>query len=278
MKKKYLVLISFFLFFSLVLTGCTSSGTDNILNGDSSVDIESVKSISSNGVIEVEFGTSKTSALPSMVSVVLSNGKEVEILVKWTDGVPTYNGDQAGTYEFIGFFDLTYLNYDNPKNITVSVEVIVNSPEKGSKNNPAQIGDVISSSFEDILEGQINLTMKMTDIISGDSAWTMIKNSNQFNDEPATNQEYIIVEYNINLKSVEYGPYSINYFDFDAVSKNGVVYNEFFSVVLDNKINTDLYSGAELTGYVVYLVDKNDEPYGVFNRKDEGEIWFDISQ
>ena len=216
--------------------------------------------------------------MPSRVSVVLSNDKEVELPIDWTDGVPTYNGDQAGTYEFTGFFDLTDLNYDNPKNITVSVEVIVNSPEKGSKNNPAQIGDVISSSFQDILEGQINLTMEMIDIISGDSAWTMIKNSNQFNDEPATDQEYIIVEYNIKLNSVDEGPYSISQVDFDAVSSNGVVYNEFFSVVLDNKIDTDLYSGAEHTGYVVYLVDKNDKPYGVFNRKDEGEIWFDISQ
>lgn len=192
--------------------------------------------------------------------------------------MPTYDKDQIGTYEFTGSFDLTDLNYENPKDIIVSVEVIVNSSELGSKNNPAQIGDVISSSFEDILEGQINLSIEMTDIISGDSAWTIIKNSNQYNDPPAEDEEYIIAEYNINLKSVEDGPYSISQVDFDAVSSNGVVYDEFFSVVLDDKIDTDLYSGAEHTGYVVYLVDKNDEPYGVFNRKDEGEIWFDISQ
>lgn len=275
MKRKYLYLISIFILFSVLLTGCGGSDSGGIVS--SNADIISVNSFSSNGVIEVDYGTSKSSALPQEVSVKLSNGNNVKIPVDWTDGTPTYNRNQAGTYKFIGFFDLSNLNYKNPDNISLEVEVILYSPEVGSKNNPAQIGDVVNSSFDDILDGQVNLTLEMTEIISGDEAWTIIQNSNQFNEEPATGQEYILVKYTVNLTNIEDGPYSIGPVDFDAVSENGVLYDEFFSVVLDNELDTDLYEGATTSGYIPYLVDVTDNPYGVFNRKDGGEIWFDIS-
>ncbi|MGM0500356.1 MAG: Ig-like domain-containing protein, partial [Bacillota bacterium] len=260
----------------VILSGCGNSNTGSSLSSDSN--IAAVKSFSSNKVIEVAYGTPKSNILPQEVTVELRSGKEVEVPVDWNDGTPIYNGHQTGTYEFLGAFDLSNSKYKNPDNITLETKVEVMDPVKGSIYLPAQIGEEVNYSFnysfEGIDYGEVILTLEITKIIDGDQAKdVIIKRKDKFT--PKLGEEYILVEYNVTLESIEKesSSFSLSLDAFDAISKTEVSYDNLLSGI-DNDLYTDLNVESTVSGYAAYPADILDEPYGVFNR----EIWFDISK
>ena len=148
-----------------------------------------------------------------------------------------------------------------------------------SRSNPAGVNEVFSVSKKDFLIGDVEFEIEMLELVSGDDAWGIIYEANEFNDEPPEDMEYILAKFRVRILSTEEDdPYDLNHAKFSAVSAEGVEYTEFISVSgLEPNLRADLYEGAEHTGWTYFLVEKNDSsPLAVMDRRLNSEIWFSL--
>ena len=108
----------------------------------------------------------------------------------------------------------------------------------------------------------------------------MIEEANMFNDEPAGGKEYILASINVDvIETSDDKAYEGFYFDFEAVSEEGLVYDEWISVVMPDPDLRDctIYPGADCEGWIVFEVDEDDdEPLMVFERGTDNEMWFEL--
>ena len=81
--------------------------------------------------IPVANGTSlgaAEAALPATVGVSLSDGGSATADVTWTEGSPSYDGDTAGSYPFVGTLSGLPVGVTNPSGVTAAVNVDVGTP------------------------------------------------------------------------------------------------------------------------------------------------------
>jgi len=147
-----------------------------------------------------------------------------------------------------------------------------------SRTNPAPIGTLQRITVDSYIE---NYTAEVVvkDTVRGEAAWKKIKAANMFNQEPGANEEYILAKIWVKAVEVKDGKQlSVSEVSFDLYSEGNTKYNNNYSVVEpDPSIRTDLYSGAEHEGYVVFKVKKTDNnPKIAFGLKYDGTggIWF----
>jgi hypothetical protein len=150
--------------------------------------------------------------------------------------------------------------------------------EVGTRNNPLRIGERVSLTYYDLFHGNVQLDIELLEVISGDAAWEIVRQGNQFNDEPGEGQEYILAKYRVVVNEVEEEPFDLNHALFDAVSSGGNTYDDFISVSgLEPDLGNELYEGAEREGYTYFLVNQNDEnPLAAFQRRSDAEVWFQL--
>ena len=171
--------------------------------------------------------------------------------------------------------------YQGQKKATKPDEPTRTEPEKPAENsrrNPAGLNETFVVRLDDWLVGKVTYEIEMLELIRGDQAWDIIRQANQFNDEPEAGKEYILAKFRIAiLETEEDEPYTISHSIFDVVSGAGVEYTDFISVAgLDPNLRADLYEGAEHIGWTYFLVNINDHPVAVMNRRRASEIWFDL--
>jgi len=147
-----------------------------------------------------------------------------------------------------------------------------------SFSNPAPLNVTQTISIEDYLyDYTVEMTIK--DIIRGDQAWSMIKSANQFNDEPPSGYEYMLVKINIKVPYIADGK-SFNFYSSTAVksvSSSGKELDYASVVNPSPEANATLYMGASNEGWAVFLVGIDDStPKLVFGKKYDGSggIWF----
>ncbi|WP_413375730.1 hypothetical protein [Alkalihalobacillus sp. 1P02AB] len=152
--------------------------------------------------------------------------------------------------------------------------------EIGTRNEPLTIGERVTLTYYDWLHGNVELELEMLEVISGDAAWEMVRNGNQFNDAPGEGQEYILAKYHVVVNKVEEEPFDLHHALFDAVSSGGNAYDDFISVSgLEPDLSNELYEGAEREGFTYFLVDKDDEnPLAAFQRRTDAEVWFQLRE
>ncbi|MCM3042470.1 stalk domain-containing protein [Paenibacillus motobuensis] len=149
---------------------------------------------------------------------------------------------------------------------------------QASRSNPANIAEVVPFTSKGISEEyKGNLTVLKT--IRGTEAWTMIYEANRFNDAPKDGYEYILASIKIDITSNlnADNAVSVSPLDFTLVSSSGVDYKNETVVVPDPNIRTKMYVGGSHTGWVSFLVKKDDpSPLIVYGRKYNGSagLWF----
>lgn len=150
--------------------------------------------------------------------------------------------------------------------------------EIGTRENPLSIGERVSIQYYDIFHGDVKLDIELLELIHGDEALQMVREGNEFNDEPDEGQEYILAKFYVKVNEVEDEPFDLNHAQFNAVSTDGNTYDEFVVVAgLEPDLQNELYEGAEREGFTYFLVDKDDEaPLAVFNRGSDAEVWFQL--
>ncbi len=171
-------------------------------------------------------------------------------------------------------------NEDLRSNYTGEESIKDETRESGSGNsrtNPAKINETLTVKRDTIFD-KVTYEIELVEIISGNEAWSIVKDANPFNDEPGIGKEYILAKFRIKvIETKQDESYSVSNFQFDAVSKEGVVYSEFaFVVGLSPDISTDIYKGGEHVGYTSFLVEKEDSPLAVVHRNEKGAVWFDL--
>jgi len=150
-----------------------------------------------------------------------------------------------------------------------------------SRSNPAPIGTTLEFEEEDDWSyGDYKVKITLKSIIRGNVAWNMIEDANMFNDEPGSGNEYILAKIKFEyIESSEDVKFDLSDYDFDAVSENGMVYDNPSIVQPDPKLDADLYPGSSNEGWGVFEVAIDDEhPLLSFGTDYQGKggIWFEL--
>jgi len=83
-------------------------------------------------------------------------------------------------------------------------EIVTEEPIKpNSRQNPATLGEIFSVSMDGV-----TIEIEMTEVVSGDKAWKMVKEACSANDEPGEGKEYILAKFRIKVIETE----EINHF------------------------------------------------------------------
>lgn len=137
-----------------------------------------------------------------------------------------------------------------------------------SRNNPAPINTIqtytrkntkYTTKYTSLISPGYTANIRVLETIRGDKAWKMIEDANMFNSKPKEGYEYIIAKVAFSVLSVqEDASVDANYFNFDFFSGNDEEY-ERVSVIIDDKLNKNIYSGGNAEGYVVGMVKTDDK-------------------
>jgi hypothetical protein len=169
----------------------------------------------------------------------------------------------------------TKVKYETPSKAKLMAVQCINKPY-GKRSNPTNLGDGWDVKVTN-WDGYKHYEISMVDVITdGNTAWQMIKDANMFNDSPPAGMKYILAKIRFKLFDAEEEPFHVDYLDFDAVSKNGVVYDHAPVVIPEPELSTDLYKGGETQGWAAFLVSENDVPLIVWKREYEDELWFKL--
>lgn len=148
-----------------------------------------------------------------------------------------------------------------------------------SRTNPAPIGTAQTIKISDY-SNEYTATVTILSAERGATAWSKIKEANQFNSEAPEGKEYVLAKVKMAVSNVK---------DDKAVSTSEHMFDVFSSSNTEHEIpmvicpapefTGDIYSGSSKEGYVAFLVDKSDaKPKIVFGRDYQGSggIWFNI--
>ncbi|MEC0229303.1 stalk domain-containing protein [Paenibacillus alba] len=147
-----------------------------------------------------------------------------------------------------------------------------------SRSNPAPFNTKLTFKKESILEnyeGEVSIK----DVIRGNDAWALIKNTNKFNSPPAESKEYMLVNATVKITGNQKKDTKVDISSahFTLVSTQGKDYDAISIVTPEPAINTSLYVGAENSGWFALQVDKKDtSPLITYARAYDGTggVWF----
>jgi len=124
----------------------------------------------------------------------------------------------------------------------------------------------------------IEYDISLENVVIGEQAWEIIKQSNRFNTAPIKDKEYMLAKFNIKLKKTDRDRYVK--FDnkmFQIISENKKVYNPYeCSIVLNGELDNKLIEGEVCSGWIAGLIDKGDNPYIVINEGKDSKVSFEI--
>lgn len=147
-------------------------------------------------------------------------------------------------------------------------------------NNPAPVGTTQSVRVSNFME-DFSASVVVKEVIRGQKALDMIKEANQFNDDPSQGYEYILAKIGISIQSSKDGK-SVDVYsgDFKSFSTNNAEYSAFVSVVEpEPELSGAIYAGGSSEGWVAFQVKKDDiSPKFVYgaNYDGTGGIWFSL--
>lgn len=152
-----------------------------------------------------------------------------------------------------------------------------NTADEGySRKNPAPVGTAQTVTVNDWDE-TYTVTMTVNWVNRGEDAWYYIQEANRFNDPPSDGMEYIIANITATLEdSKDDLAVDFSHYDFTAFSENSSEYEDVYVVVPTPEFEGEAYSGASITGNVVFMVDSNDAaPKIAYGRESSGAggIW-----
>jgi len=169
----------------------------------------------------------------------------------------------------------------NDKNINyLTIDFLIEEEEAKKINtlNNTIDKEIFSVKDYDWLCENIEYDISLQNVLIGEEAWDIIKQSNRFNTAPAKDKEYILAKFNIKLKKTDKDRYVK--FDnkmFKIISENNKVYNpNECSIVLNGELDNKLVQGEECSGWIAGYIDKGDSPSIIINKGKESEISFEI--
>lgn len=159
---------------------------------------------------------------------------------------------------------------------------------KYSRTNPAPIGtaQTVKLSTNDADFNVINYTANVVinEVYRGNESWEILKKANMFNSEPGEGKEYVLIKVKISVEGLPNDlSANISQAMFNFYSTDFTKYNDInICVMPDNKnINTNVYNGGMVEGYVCKEITLNDSTPSVAFGQDflgNGGIWFSLTK
>lgn len=148
-----------------------------------------------------------------------------------------------------------------------------------SRSNPVTINTPLTTTFGYSWSQMVDAEITLLNVKRGESAWSMIKEANMFNDAPAQGKEYLLAKFRFKvIKTSDDKSYRISDYYFDAVSSEGVVYSSPWVVGPEPSLSKEVYAGGSSEGWIVFEINQNDiNPLIAFNKDSEGELWFSLN-
>lgn len=171
----------------------------------------------------------------------------------------------------------TKVKYETPSKTKLRAAQCINNPY-GFQGNPSNIGESWDVNFkEPWWDGNRHYEIKLIETITDPQKTAeIVKQASGYNDPPPVGKKYILAKFNIKLLENGNSSWTIYSSDFTAAKKNGVIYNEnSYIYKTPSPQFTSIYSGESTEGWVVLLVDVNDnDPLIIWQRGSEQTIWF----
>ncbi|PRX62977.1 putative repeat protein (TIGR02543 family) [Cohnella sp. SGD-V74] len=171
--------------FTGTLTAPAGSTNPGNLTASINVVVEdpTVTSVDALPDVHVPYGTElEDVGLPTTVDVTLSSGDKQEASIAWDGGTPAYNGNQPGTYAFIGTLTAP-AGSTNPGNLTASINVVVEDPTVISVDALPDIHVPYGTEMEEVgLPPTVDVTLSSGDTEQATVSWnggTPAYNGNQ---------------------------------------------------------------------------------------------------
>lgn len=235
--------------------------------------------MSLTGIIALSVSIGVYAATAFKVTV---NGKATKLDVKVINKV-----DYVPLNEFAALLGQDVKKDTKTNSITVTkkaapVPTATPKPVNGiSRSNPAPIGTKVNFKNTTSID-KFDITLSVDSILRGDKAWELISAENQFNEAPKEGYEYILatISAKVTSNTNKEAAVHVSDYDFTLVSTSGKDYEHGYAVLPKPEFAANLYIGASNTGYVVFLVKKDDAtPLITYGRKYDGTngVWFKVS-
>lgn len=136
-------------------------------------------------------------------------------------------------------------------------------PKLGKADNPAPLGETV-----EIYESDMTiLNISITNVIAGEEANRLVKEYNQFNDDPPEGYHYVLFDVNVECASTnKSGGFRVRYSNFCAAnSTKAILKTTSVAVVLDNYLDATLLPGSMVTGKSAVLMPNDGDGYIVYD-------------
>ena len=127
--------------------------------------------------------------------------------------------------------------------------------ELGTSANPASQGQPVTRTLEGIIWGRGQVELTLTDVIRGAAAWQIVLDGNQFNDEVAAGEEYVLAKFRVRIVAIEGDdPIEINNTRFDLL-EDGVAIDRSVSVIgVEPDLSSEFFAvGAIHEGFTYFV-------------------------
>lgn len=225
------------------------------------------------GIEQNVYRISYNSDSSSIFYVTYATSAESERILE--DDLVTVFGEFQGLYTYTSTFggEIT-IPYCDAEIITAKIE---EGDYAATRNDPAPIGATVrynGSSYNNPAVTDITVT----GVVRGDAARSMVREFSRYNDEPGSNQEYIVVTVHAEaISSTNDKQAELSDYHFVFVSGSGMEYKDAYVHGITPEL-TNLYPGASCDGALVGLIDKGDNPLLVYLKNSDKPIWFDLNK
>lgn len=151
--------------------------------------------------------------------------------------------------------------------------------EAGKRSNPVAVGDTkvvdISIYDNDSNEYIGKAEITVNSVTRGEEAWKEIQSINEYNEEPAEGQEYLMADVTVTLLEAETEdyPWFMDAMNFNFIGSDGSPY-EWTSVVVEPELSGEIYAGGSLQGKVTNMVKEDDTILLVYEDSNFDNIFF----
>lgn len=170
-------------------------------------------------------------------------------------------------------------NAEETEEVSETKEEPAEESEPGKRSNPIAVGEtkVVDIAIYDNESNEYNGKAEITvnSVTRGEEAWTEILGTNEFNEEPAEGQEYLMADVTATLLEAETEDYAwyMDAMNFSFIGSDGSPY-EWTSVVVEPELNGEIFEGGTLQGKVTNMVKEGDTILLVFEDSSFDNIFF----
>ncbi len=156
--------------------------------------------------------------------------------------------------------------------VTKAPETEAPKISKGSRNNPVPVGE--TANFDGYTWYKYCTEVTVTQVMRGKKALNFVLAADNWNDSPEKGYEYLLVR--VRVKAVDtkgQGAASVNRYDFDFVTEDGVTIDDSTYLYGIKPALTDVYQGGTTEGYIWCEVPVGEK---ILISYQDGNLWFSL--